>query len=559
MTKRVLPLAVIVAAAIFPHRVCMAQGPVHAVLFTHRVTNVGDKQADNVVAICILPASNRYQEIIARELDLQPIQTETDAEGQDVVLVPLGSIAPGQTRSARVMAWLRFKRVNVRLVRNPERAESLDDDVRKALLADDPAFEVEKVREKVESIVADKKRDIDKAKAMYQHMAEHCKYDIDEKLDPPSQVLEGTPASCSELAVTYTAMCRAAGIPARLLSAYVNREGTRPSVDWRTHRWVEIFADEIGWVPVDPTNRLNYPKDHFFGKQFPKYLTVVDDGADLQKSPDPSWKVSLAYREPADAELTLSRTASWRVSVDRQAETDAFKTVMEDLGGNDPDERKAAIGGWDGHLMRTGFLLEACYDDDPEVRKAAAEAVGQTRDMTVMIALMDLARADKDESVKKALVAAARHLLKTADDEHRAKAVKELAKSRADEALELLDDIWKDRSKDVRKAAAHMLYKFGDKPKVHKNYKYLANDTDDFIAIVAAMRWSRLGAKKAFEHLVGYLESSVRWDRTKALEALVEHSGDDFGFNPRFSPHTRNNQDAISKFEDWLDDLDDEK
>src|SRR5690606_19995036 len=132
---------------------------------------------------------------------------------------------------------------------------------------------------------------------------------IDETFAPADRILAGEPASCSELAWTYTALCRALDIPARIVSAYVNRQGISPSTDWRTHRWVEFYAKGYGWVPADPTNHLNDATKTYFGFQDPKYLTVIDDGVSSAAGPYPGWRVFLAASKQGHRVLSLSRSA----------------------------------------------------------------------------------------------------------------------------------------------------------------------------------------------------------------------------------------------------------
>lgn len=52
---------------------------------------------------------------------------------------------------------------------------------------------------------------------------------------------------CTEYATLMTALCRAAGIPARVI------EGVTNSEDDEVHDWVEAYLPGLGWVPFDPT------------------------------------------------------------------------------------------------------------------------------------------------------------------------------------------------------------------------------------------------------------------------------------------------------------------
>jgi transglutaminase-like putative cysteine protease len=52
---------------------------------------------------------------------------------------------------------------------------------------------------------------------------------------------------CGEFSFLFVAWCRAVGIPARVVL------GTWVGGRMRAHAWAELFADEVGWVPVDPS------------------------------------------------------------------------------------------------------------------------------------------------------------------------------------------------------------------------------------------------------------------------------------------------------------------
>lgn len=529
-----------------------AQVGARVVLLSHRVTNVGTDPMEDVTAHCILPATNLYQEIVNFQIDPTPIRTLTDSEGQEVVAVPLGTIPPGQTRAVRVVAWVRLKAANVPLVRKPAGIEPLDDMVRAALVADDLPLRLPKVKPLAEKITAGKTRDVDRARAFYEWMAKNCSYDIDRKDDPADAVLAGVPGSCSELAFTFVALCRSVDIPARLITAYVNRQDDSPSADWRTHAWAEFYADGVGWVPVDPTNRLNYPRQDYFAKQEPKYLAVRDDGLPLDDSADPGWRIMLVATGALQPKMVINRTAVWHSSSSRTDETAFFISGCETLRKADPAERLKDVQEWSRgrQRLRVAFLLEAAFDASPKTRMAAFDALGRTRDGTLMIPLMEMLKLEKDESVKAAILAAARQLLEGAEGEQKALVVGELAKSRDDEALTLLKDIWSDRSRPVRVMAAQMLYKFGDKPGVHEEYRRLVTDNDDYVRVLAALRWSRIGTKEALGVLMDYLESDLDWDRRKAFDVLKKLSGDGFGYIP--AAKASRNRVAIGKFKDWL-------
>lgn len=55
---------------------------------------------------------------------------------------------------------------------------------------------------------------------------------------------------CEEFATLYVALCRAQEIPSRVVAGYKYDSTEDTLVD---HAWAEIYLDDYGWVPVEPT------------------------------------------------------------------------------------------------------------------------------------------------------------------------------------------------------------------------------------------------------------------------------------------------------------------
>jgi len=541
---------------------CKSRDPVYAVMLVNRVINTGKLEAASVEAHAILPADNKYQDVFDMSTDPEEVELQFDGEGQKSVKVSFGSLGPGHTRAIRALLWIKPKSARVRLSRGTDDVEELLPIQIAGHTSDGPLLQLDKVRPIARKAVGAKTRDIDKARALYDYMSRYCRYNIDRTEIAADAVLAGEPASCSELAMTYTAMCRSLDIPARLITAYVNRGELATSIDWQLHRWSEFYADGIGWVPVDPTNKINNPKKKFFAQQFGKYLAVVDDGVPLIERPDPAWMVFGVRSEPAkNVVLELGKSAVWSVSTYRTLESEFFKEACRQLNDADPSARLEAVKQWQRKRLslKRAFFLEALFDADARVRKAAAQSFGRDCHVSFIIPLMLIAEREKDPDVKDTIIAVVEKKLDSREVEKRTDVIGELAKSRTAQALELLKDLWGDPEDDVRKKVAYYLYKFGDKPEVHKAYGQLAEDKDDFIRLIAATRWARTGSKEGISEVVKHLESSIRWDREKALAEIVRHTRDDFGFNPRIPANNSDNRRALRKFQDWIEKLEDKK
>jgi transglutaminase-like putative cysteine protease len=62
--------------------------------------------------------------------------------------------------------------------------------------------------------------------------------------------LDSGSGDCTEYADLFAALCRAKGIPARVIEGYASDAG--PDDLRFGHNWTEVYLDDFGWVPFDP-------------------------------------------------------------------------------------------------------------------------------------------------------------------------------------------------------------------------------------------------------------------------------------------------------------------
>ncbi len=115
---------------------------------------------------------------------------------------------------------------------------------------------------------------MEKAKSIYDFVNLHITYDDSAKYANKgalSGLLTGR-GVCDEYAHLFTALCRAAGIPSRVVAGYwigdekidENKEYDIPADE--RHSWSEFFLPEIGWIPAEPTFLYTYN-----GRRMPNY------------------------------------------------------------------------------------------------------------------------------------------------------------------------------------------------------------------------------------------------------------------------------------------------
>ncbi len=92
------------------------------------------------------------------------------------------------------------------------------------------------------------------------------------------QALRLRKGDCGTVALVYISLCRCAGIPARWQSGWTTDLATGGNM----HDWTEIWLDEHGWIPVDPsygkkTHADPRVRDFYFGNLDPYRLIVNTD------------------------------------------------------------------------------------------------------------------------------------------------------------------------------------------------------------------------------------------------------------------------------------------
>jgi hypothetical protein len=119
--------------------------------------------------------------------------------------------------------------------------------------------------------------DLEKAKAIYEFVLRHLKYDrhAPERNKGALAALQSGKGVCEEYAALFVALARASGIPARQVNGYADPQGTGeiwniPSgqtfaLRGYRHSWAEFYLAGIGWVPVDPAKDTINSSFKYFG------------------------------------------------------------------------------------------------------------------------------------------------------------------------------------------------------------------------------------------------------------------------------------------------------
>ncbi len=168
---------------------------------------------------------------------------------------------PSLPKGGRFQAELTFSFYNAAIEYNLERSSGWDRGELR-YLRPEPGIESEApaIRALAERLARDGGDPVAKAKNIFAYVNTNFKY---ERLDQSSaysalRTLQAGRGVCTDLSVLYAALCRAAGIPARIVSGYrfdPKEIGARETdLNRFAHAWTEVYLSGLGWVPADPTS-----------------------------------------------------------------------------------------------------------------------------------------------------------------------------------------------------------------------------------------------------------------------------------------------------------------
>jgi len=142
-----------------------------------------------------------------------------------------------------------------------------------------------------EQATAGKKDDVDRAKALYDHVLGRMRYDKSGTGCGRGDAIyacDSKTGNCSDFHAYFIALSRSVGIPARFaIGATIPAEKNEGSIEGY-HCWAEFFADGR-WVPVDISEAWRNPQlaDYYFGHH-PANRFELTKGRDLIVDPAPA-------------------------------------------------------------------------------------------------------------------------------------------------------------------------------------------------------------------------------------------------------------------------------
>ena len=139
--------------------------------------------------------------------------------------------------------------------------------------------------------VAEKSDDLERAKALYDHVIDRMRYDKSGTgwgRGDAVYACDARTGNCSDFHAYFIALARSIGIPARFaIGATIPADKNEGTIEGY-HCWAEVLADGR-WVPVDISEAWKNPKlaDYYFGHN-PANRFELTKGRDLIVDPEPA-------------------------------------------------------------------------------------------------------------------------------------------------------------------------------------------------------------------------------------------------------------------------------
>jgi len=115
----------------------------------------------------------------------------------------------------------------------------------------------EEIVEKAQKITQGVEDPLVKARLIYNFVVGYLRYEIQDEEKGALWALENRVGDCSEYSYLFVALCRAAGIPARVQAGFAFHYAGQILEDG--HMWAEYYLENYRWIPVDATWQLLNP------------------------------------------------------------------------------------------------------------------------------------------------------------------------------------------------------------------------------------------------------------------------------------------------------------
>ncbi|MEO3747374.1 DUF3488 and transglutaminase-like domain-containing protein [Plantactinospora sp. B5E13] len=251
--------------------------------------------------------------------------------------------------------------------------------------------DVREVDELVERLTRNKRNDYERVRAIFDYFSRDngFSYSLSTQGGVSGQdivnFLTNKVGFCQQYAAAMAWLVRAADIPARVAFGFTNgtnrQENTYTLTNLNLHAWTEVFFNDIGWVPFDPTPASSIP------------------GSARSRT---SWAPDVDAPDPVTTAPTTGEGPDTEASADPAEDNTPIKDVDENLGdaaGVAPDSGPT----WPLWVV-AGVLLLVLLLSLPALRRAVLRRRRQVRAAAAAGALASVADGDAPPGVARVVL-----------------------------------------------------------------------------------------------------------------------------------------------------------
>ena len=220
-----------------------------------------------------------YQTLLKESFNPQPLKIQELAYNNRMANFHITSLAPGTTETIVLDYFVKLTPLKTDLsFFIPAALFPAENYSEQIYLV--PAKKIESNHPEIIAIAAkvteNLSNNLDKVQAVFKFVIKHMHYD----LHSPNRnggalaALRNGSGVCEDYAALFVALCRAQGVPARLVNGYTDAgksgkgrqvaPGEVLSLAGCRHCWAEFYLEEWGWLPADPTLNTNADKLVYF-------------------------------------------------------------------------------------------------------------------------------------------------------------------------------------------------------------------------------------------------------------------------------------------------------
>lgn len=209
-----------------------------------------------------------YQVLLKESFSHKPLAINELSQGSRTASFSIPYLAPGETETIVVDYFLHVTPLTANLSGLPETYRYGEQGYVDSMFLM-PANKIEsnhpEIVAKAREIASGLTGDLEKARAFFSFVISYLQYDLNSpnRNKGALSALRGRSGVCEDYASLFVALCRAEGIPARLVNGYADPRGRGDiwnvapgetfSLKGYRHSWAEFYTPKTGWIPVDPT------------------------------------------------------------------------------------------------------------------------------------------------------------------------------------------------------------------------------------------------------------------------------------------------------------------